>query len=152
MLWESSKSTIRSAILANRVLWCDWFMCRSCSICLQRTEHSNTKIVSCTSKYGVPKRTKLFFARADLIFLNFARADLIHFISRARIIFILFRARGCQYMAKLFQLRFTIQLFLWRYVLLQFLQLNHNQNQNFKFLKMEERGIRPWRKVARNFS
>ena len=34
--------------------------------------------------YGVPKRTKLFFARADLIFLNFARADKIHFISRAR--------------------------------------------------------------------
>ena len=34
--------------------------------------------------YGVPKRTKLFFARADLIFLNFAREDLIHFISRAR--------------------------------------------------------------------
>ena len=49
-----------------------------------------------TIKYAVPKWTKLFFARADLIFLNFARADLIHFISRARILLILFRARGCQ--------------------------------------------------------
>ena len=51
-------------------------------------EATRTCNISCTCKwanhYGVPKRTKLFFARADLIFLNFARADLIHFISRAR--------------------------------------------------------------------
>ena len=73
------------------------------------------------------------------------------------------RSSQSQYMAKLIprqnwfhfffkKHRFSIQLLLWRYVLLQLLQLNHIQNQNFKFSKMKERGLRPWRKITRNFS
>ena len=49
------------------------------------------------------------------------------------------------------KLRFSRQLFLWLFLSVTSVA-THDQNQKFKFLMMEERDIRPWRKIARNFS
>ena len=52
-------------------------------------------------------------------------------------------------MAKLFQLRFTTICSVATFISKS---QSKSELQNFKFLKMEKRGIRPWRKVAGNFS
>ena len=104
-----------------------------------------TTIFRAYDRYGVPKRTKLFFARADLIFLNFARADYIHFISRARM-----PVHGKIVSTSFYNT--TIPMTICSVATFITKSQSKSELQNFKFLKMEKRGIRPWRKVAGNFS